>query len=263
MSNVHADGILDAKTGILPPKEKRGDSVFYKEKGFYISLLCGIVALAAFGGICFHLAGNDKGDGDVTELAQVTQEAVTTVVPKVKEASINEAVSEVNTKAAVKAKKTPKPVKKTVETDAEPLKNTLHFDQEAGLLWPVKGDVLMEYSAEQVVYFKTLAQYRTNPALIISAKENAEVKASADGIVTAIETSEETGRTVSADIGDGFTVKYGQLKEITVQSGDRISEGQVIGKIAAPTKYFSVEGPNLYYQVMENKDTVNPLVLLR
>ena len=63
-------------------------------------------------------------------------------------------------------------------------------------------------------------------------------------------------------IGDNFTVSYGQLKGITVQEGEHVSEGQVIGKIADPTKYYSMEGSNLYYQVKENKDSVNPMVLL-
>ena len=220
--------------------------MFYKEKGFYISLICG-----------FNMMGTDD-EGDAPIVAEESPEPVQTAAPKTEEASTNKAKSEVK-----KETPTPKPTKKAVKTNTKPVKNTLHFDQETGLLWPVKGDVLMEYSADKVVYFKTLAQYRTNPALLISAKEGAEVKASADGIVTDITTSEETGRTLTMDIGDNFTVSYGQLKGITVQKGDTVSEGQVIGKIAAPTKYYSLEGTNLYYQVKEKKETVNPMVLLR
>lgn len=231
--------------------------MFYKEKGFYISLICGIVALVAFSAICFNMMGTDD-EGDAPIVAEESPEPVQTAAPKTEEASTNKAKSEVK-----KETPTPKPTKKAVKTNTKPVKNTLHFDQETGLLWPVKGDVLMEYSADKVVYFKTLAQYRTNPALLISAKEGAEVKASADGIVTDITTSEETGRTLTMDIGDNFTVSYGQLKGITVQKGDTVSEGQVIGKIAAPTKYYSLEGTNLYYQVKEKKETVNPMVLLR
>ena len=121
----------------------------------------------------------------------------------------------------------------------------------------------MEYSADKVVYFKTLAQYRTNPALLIAAKKGTEVKASADGEVTGITTSEETGRTLTMDIGDGFSAVYGQLSDITVQKGDRVSEGQVIGKVADPTKYYTMEGTNLYFQIREKDQTVNPMVLLR
>lgn len=237
--------------------------MFYKEKGFYISLLCGVVALIAFGAICFNLMGRDGTEGDVQQ--QVVEESAlppaVTSEPETEEVSTNQAKSEVKEKTKTRA--TEKPEKKTVQTDARPVKNTLHFDQEVGLLWPVKGDILMQYSADQVVYFKTLAQYRTNPAVLIEAKEGDAVKASANGTVVDIYTSEETGRTLSMMIGDDFIVNYGQLKEITVEKGDSVSEGQVIGKVAAPTKYYSLEGPNLYYQVKQKDTPVNPLVLLR
>lgn len=234
--------------------------MFYKEKGFYISLLCGVVALVAFAVICMNLAGNNTEEGDL--VAEETKPPVQTQIPETKETSTKEVESEVKEVEPTEAP-TPKSTEKAVETNTKPVKNILSFDQETGLLWPVKGEVLMEYSADKVVYFKTLAQYRTNPALLISAKEGADVKASADGIVKEIMTSEETGRTITMEIGNNFTVTYGQLKEITVAKGDTVSEGQVIGQVAAPTKYYSMEGTNLYYQVKENKETVNPMVLLR
>lgn len=139
----------------------------------------------------------------------------------------------------------------------------LHFDQETGLLWPVEGDILIEYSADKVVFFPTLSQFKTNPALIIGSKVGEDVKASAAGIVKRIEKNDETGTTVTMAIGDDFKVIYGQLKDVTVSKGDEVSEGQVIGKIAKPTKYYSVEGANLYYQVKQKGETINPLVLLR
>ena len=230
--------------------------MFYKEKGFYISLLCGIVALVAFGAICFHMMGAEPEE-DETPIATVETHKPTaspTPEPKTKETSADKVKSEV---------KTPAPTKKAVETTGKSIKNALHFNQEAGLLWLIEGDVLKEYSADKVVYFETLAEYRTNPALLISAQVDEDVHASANGIVTDIFTSEETGRTLTMDIGDGYTVSYGQLKGISVKKGDSVFEGQIIGKIADPTKYYSMEGANLYYQVKEKDETVNPMVLLR
>ena len=99
--------------------------------------------------------------------------------------------------------------------------------------------------------------------MIIGSEVGQSVKASASGIVKYIVKNEETGNTVTVAIGDGFKVIYGQLKDVTVSKGDSVSEGQVLGKIAKPTKYYSVEGPNLYYQVKQKNETVNPLVFLR
>lgn len=227
--------------------------MFLKEKGFYISLACGVIAIAAFAAICLNLGGDEEAPVAVTS---PTPAPTSTVTPKTEEASSS------NAKSEVKEKKTPKPTKKAVKTQSKSVKNKLQFDQEAGLLWPVKGDILMEYSADKVVYFKTLAQYRTNPALLIAAKEGTDVKASADGIVTSVTTSEETGRTVTVSIGNDFTLTYGQLKDVAVGKGDSVSEGQVIGKIAKPTKYYTSEGANLYFQVKEKDSSVNPMLLL-
>ncbi len=234
--------------------------MFYKEKGFYISLLCGLVALIAFGAICYSMIGPTEEGDSGSKVAVESPKPVQTEAPKTQETTSDEVTSEVKATETPKATKKPK---KTVKTGTTPVQNKLHFDQEAGLLWPVEGKILMEYSADKVVYFKTLAEYRTNPAVLIEAKAGDNVQASANGVVKEIYTSEETGRTLTMDIGDNFTVTYGQLKEITVQKGDSVMEGQVIGKVAEPTKYYSMEGTNLYYQVKENKNTVNPMVLLR
>ena len=227
--------------------------MFLKEKGFYISLVCGIVAVVAVSGLCMNLFGEEEESP--VALASPTPVASAQATPQVKQTS-----GQVKKE---KATATPKVVKKAKKTSVKPIRNSLHFNQEEGLLWPVKGDVLMEYSADRVIYFKTLAQYRTNPAIIIGAKEGTDVKASADGVVTNVTTSEETGRTVTMSIGDGFTVSYGQLQDVAVGQGDSVTEGQVIGKIAKPSKYYAEEGSNLYYQVKENKQTVNPMILLR
>ena len=153
--------------------------------------------------------------------------------------------------------------KTTMKSKKTSVEDKLHFDQETGLLWPVEGDILIEYSADKVVFFPTLSQFKTNPALIIGSKVGESVKSSSSGVVKSIETNDETGTTVTIAIGDDFKVVYGQLKDLTVSKGDEVSEGQVIGKIAKPTKYYSVEGANLYYQVKQKGETVNPLVLLR
>lgn len=237
--------------------------MFYKEKGFYISLICGIICIAAFGAICMNVfsdGGNDQGNVPVaqqTEQPAATVEPAATLEPKTEETTADNVKSEVK-------ETTPKPTQKAQETIKKTTaEDRLHFDQETGLLWPVEGDILIEYSADKVVFFPTLSQFKTNPALIIGSKVGESVKASADGIVKRIEKNEETGTTVTVAIGDDFKVVYGQLKDVTVSKGDEVSEGQVIGKIAKPTKYYSVEGANLYYQVKQKGETVNPLVLLR
>jgi murein DD-endopeptidase MepM/ murein hydrolase activator NlpD len=148
----------------------------------------------------------------------------------------------------------------------ENLVGNLSFKADDGLAWPVQGDVIMNYSMDHTVYFATLMQYKVNPAIIISAEVGSEVKAAADGVVTAIdEANAETGYTITMSIGDNYSVVYGQLNADTValSVGDSIAKGDTIGTVAEPSKYYSVEGSNLYFQVMEADETVNPMLLLR
>lgn len=137
------------------------------------------------------------------------------------------------------------------------------FDAEKGLLWPVQGDVIMKYSMTNTVYFKTLAQYKCNPGIMISAEEGTEVKAAADCRVTKIQNDAEYGTIVTTDIGSDYLVSYGQLDNISVNKGDELKEGDVLGTVAHPTKYFTEEGSNLYLQVKQNSEAVDPMLLLR
>lgn len=133
------------------------------------------------------------------------------------------------------------------------------FSASEVLIWPVDGNVILSYSMDQTVYFSTLDQYKYNPAMIIGSEVGADVLAAADGEVTSIETTAQTGTTITMNLGNGYTAVYGQVKEVCVHEGDRMEQGDVIGYLSEPTKYYSVEGPNLYFQLLKDGDPVNPL----
>ena len=130
---------------------------------------------------------------------------------------------------------------------------------ELSLAWPVDGSVLMSYSMDKTVFFKTLNQYKYNPAMLIGGEVGDEVKSSASGTISSIEVAPQTGTTVTMNIGNGYAVVYGQLKEVAVEEGDYLDAGELLGYLSEPTKYYTEEGCNLYYQVLENGNPVNPM----
>ena len=71
---------------------------------------------------------------------------------------------------------------------------------------------------------------------MIGSDEGAKVVASAKGIVESIQIDEETGTTVTMNLGNGYKLKYGQLQELTVAEGDVVNEGELIGYVSQPTK---------------------------
>ena len=142
-------------------------------------------------------------------------------------------------------------------------KNTFSFNEEKGLLWPVNGELLMKFNMDSGVYFKTLGQYKCNPAILIKGTVGKEVYSAAAGKVTEIEEHPETGKTVTMEIGNDYEVVYGQLENLKVKKGDLLSEGQVIGTLAEPTRYYVEEGCNLYFEVLEKGEPVDPMLLLQ
>ena len=74
-----------------------------------------------------------------------------------------------------------------------------------------------------------------------------------------MEQDAQTGLTVTLDMGNGYSAVYGQLKEVPVQIGDYVDTGATVGYLSEPTKYFSMEGPNLYFEILKDEVPVNPL----
>ena len=134
---------------------------------------------------------------------------------------------------------------------------TLHFSEE--LLWPMEGNVIINYSMDSTVYFPTLDQYKYNPAVIIAGEVNDKVYAVAKGQIKSIENDEVTGCTVTVDLGDGYEAVYGQLKELNFAKGDYVEAGHVLGYVGEPTKYFTVEGSNLYFELDKDGTPVDPV----
>lgn len=138
----------------------------------------------------------------------------------------------------------------------------LEFTEETGLVWPTVGEILINYSMDQTVYFPTLAQYKYNPAIVIAAAEGKTIVAAADAQIIDIYTDSEIGNAVKMDLGNGYELIYGQLADIQVSKGSYVSAGDVIGTVGTPTKYYSVEGSNLYVKLTKDGTPLNPLTLL-
>jgi len=133
------------------------------------------------------------------------------------------------------------------------------FSEDSTLTWPASGAVLIGYSMDQTVFFSTLEQYKYNPALIIGGEVGETISASAAGIVTNIEDTAQTGTTVTLDMGNGYSAVYGQLTDVPLSVGDYVASGETVGILNEPTKYYSVEGPNLYFEILKDGTPIDPM----
>lgn len=136
---------------------------------------------------------------------------------------------------------------------------SVNFTENSHMLWPVDGNLLMGYSMDQTVYFSTLDQYKYNPAMIIAGAEGDQVIAGAAGVVKSIDNTAQTGLTVNIDLGNGYEVLYGQLKDIPLNVGDYVAANTVVGYVAQPSKYYVAEGCNVYFEMRKDGQAIDPL----
>ncbi len=148
------------------------------------------------------------------------------------------------------------------ETDSSKESARVDFDSTQTMSWPVDGDVLMTFSMDKTVYFKTLDQYKCNDALLIAKDTGTPVSAAFDGHVTEVFTDHQRGTVVEVDMGNGYKAYYGQLSDVSVAPGDGVSKGDILGKITEPTKYYEEEGSHLYFKVTKDETAVDPMTLM-
>ena len=112
------------------------------------------------------------------------------------------------------------------------------FDESDTLMWPVTGDIVLKYSMDTTIYFKTLGMYKCNPAVSIAAEAGTNVGVAADGVVE--------------------SVTYGLIDNVVVKKGDTVVAGQLLGTVSDPTAYYVEEGPNLYFMLTKDGEPVDP-----
>ena len=133
------------------------------------------------------------------------------------------------------------------------------FSEESTLSWPIHGSILREFSMDTTVFYPTLEVYKVSPGILIQGEPDMEVSAAAAGVVKTVNSNEEIGNYVVVDLGGGYEATYGQLKTVNVATGDTVEAGQVLAVLAEPTKYYVVEGCNLYFGMTKDGTPVDPL----
>ena len=135
----------------------------------------------------------------------------------------------------------------------------LDFTDTSRAGWPVMGNVVLDYSMDSTIYFPTLHQYKCNPGLVIQGEVSSPVYSPANARVVETGVNEEIGSYVVLDLGNDYTAVCGQLKEVSAVEGEYLEKGQLLGYVAEPTKYYTVEGSNVYFQMNYQGAALDPL----
>ncbi len=242
-------------------------SQLFKDKVFLVLLVLGLLTIVAAAGVITVQRGNGGGESPYLQAPDQSNMIAEESIPQETQVAVagdsnatkNDEMQEADSiKATAKQETEASAVK--AGTDKGAAKSlALNFNDAAKMTWPVRGNVILDYSMESTIYFPTLDQYKCNPGLVIQGDVSTPVVAPANAKVLEIGSNEEIGNYVVLNMGNNYMATCGQLKELQVVKSEYIKQGQVLGYVAEPTKYYSVEGANIFFELLHDDKAIDPL----
>jgi len=89
-----------------------------------------------------------------------------------------------------------------------------------------------------------------------AGKDNAEIIATAAGVVSWSGKRSGYGNLLEIDHGKGIKTRYGHNKVLLVSAGDVVSKGQVIARMGSTGRS---TGPHVHYEILRNNQQINPI----
>lgn len=136
-----------------------------------------------------------------------------------------------------------------------------------GLLWPVEGGARnVEIEFGEAINFTSRGgtSTRIHKGIDICVPEGTAVIASAEGEVVEVKEFDALyGSSILVKHVDDIHTFYGNLAEITVQTGDGVEGGRIIGKVGRKAILDSgLDRPYLHYEIRLGQKNVDPVKYL-
>jgi len=127
----------------------------------------------------------------------------------------------------------------------------------SGFVWPVQGRVTGVFGSQRILNGKPR---RPHYGIDIAAPAGTPVRAPADGEVAMAEADlYYTGGTVMLDHGHGLTSVYSHLQDVSVQVGQRLRQGEVLGTVGSTGRS---TGAHLDWRLNWFKQRLDPQLLV-
>lgn len=148
--------------------------------------------------------------------------------------------------------------------------NDIDNDDEAGSeslpdhIFPVEGDIIMDYSMDMPIYWKTLDQYMVHGGIDIASDVGTPVQACAGGTVTKIEEDDGMGVSIEINHGNGLISVYSNLAaDGLIELGEVVTQGTVIGKVGQSAMYEFESPDHLHFEMKKNGEYADPMDYLK
>lgn len=120
------------------------------------------------------------------------------------------------------------------------------------------ASVVKDFSNKELQYNDTLKQWEIHKALDIVSDTSSNVYSIANGTVTNVYTNYLEGGVIEITHENGIKSVYKSLENISVQNGDYVKVGDVIGSISTSMSRELNTGAHLHFEMYENDISVNP-----
>ena len=129
---------------------------------------------------------------------------------------------------------------------------------------PADGEILEAFSDGELVKSRTLSVWKTHDGIDIAAKAGTTVLAASSGTVRSVTDDVLLGTTVVLEHEGGYQTTYANLQsKPTVETGDSVSAGQIIGAVGSTAMAEAALAPHLHFAVEKDGDAVDPQSFLK
>ncbi len=131
-------------------------------------------------------------------------------------------------------------------------------------IMPVKdGVIIKDFSNTALKYNSTLKQWEAHKAVDIKGGDDANVLAVMNGEVVAVESNYLMGTIVTIKHNKSLQTVYASLDpNVNVKVGDKVKQGDVIGKVSTSAKGESNDGNHLHFEVLVDNIKTDPNLYL-
>ena len=242
---------------------------FLKGKGFYIALTLCLVGATGAAYIAVSSAFNDVKNQNNLKNTSSTVSEVQNQWGFQSDTQVDKPQSNVGvTSGSSEPSSSPDLSASSSVTQQDSTGNQSELPTEADLqnllfAYPISGEVINAFSNHELVYDKTLNDWRTHNGTDIFASPGTVVSSMGDGVVTKVETDPMWGTVVTIDHGSNVVSVYKGLAEgVNVAVDESVSIGQTIGSVSEGIPAEIGLQPHLHFEVLQNGEYVDPIPLI-
>ena len=145
-----------------------------------------------------------------------------------------------------------------------PEENTFSFFKKNEFALPLSGKISGSHSGGELVKYEALDEWRTHDGIDIAGETGAEIKAAANGKISAVTNDPLWGTVVEiSHEGNIVTVYSGLAPELPVKPGDEVKLGDVIGTLGETNLAEIDKDSHLHFAMKENGKFIDPMTKLK